>query len=73
MNSTPEEIVAMVGNIGNRPDVKKAKKEQIEKIKQLVLAEREACASLTENYFKFDHNLNGLGDVLAKAIRRRSE
>lgn len=33
---TPEEIVGLIGNIGNRPDIRKVQEKQVEEIYKLV-------------------------------------
>ena len=39
-SETPEEIVGLIGNIGNRPDIREVQKRQVEEIKRLVAEAR---------------------------------
>jgi hypothetical protein len=60
---TPEEIVHMIGNIANRPDIRDVQNNQIEMIRNLVKEEREACAKIAD---ASEH-----GKVIAHNIRAR--
>jgi len=46
---TPEEIVGLIGNIANRPDIREVQERQVKEIRALILAERKACSEIASS------------------------
>lgn len=80
MAMRPEEIVNLLQNVANRPDLRAVQSKQVQAIYDLLgealAAEREACAKLCETKYAehYDHSdYKNAGKDLAKAIRARGQ
>ena len=72
---TPEEIVALIGNISNRPDIRETQERQVREIKALISEVKALIESFPLTHTRscsYDNAFGDEGDFCTCNLRERS-